>query len=216
MLKIALSFDDNCGQNMKGARILTRNGFTATFYLANVFPKDCSPMTDEEIKELADAGFTIGGHTMNHPPDLKKLLDADLYYEIKQNRNWLCRVTRQKVESFCYPRGRHDERVREAVKRAGFKNARTTIVGRLRNLEQDPYQTPTTVHIFQREEYGGLYWLSYAKQMFLRAVELSKTEDVTYHLWGHFWEIERDGNWSAFEELLKFINKNKPNENLLA
>lgn len=213
MLKILLSFDDNCKQNLRGAEMLKKHGFDATFYICNEPAKGCEAMTSSEIKELAQ-DFTIGGHTVTHPMDMKVLPDDRLDWEVKNNRDWLRGITGQKVQSFCYPRGRHSDRVRAAVRKAGYHNARTTVIGQITNDSNDPYQTPTTVHAFQRPEYQGLHWLVYAKDQFKQALEASKLpgNECFYHLWGHFWELEQNAIWGEFEELLEFINNHKPHD----
>lgn len=217
MLKVALSFDDNCKGNLELADLLVLHDFRATFYLANCPAKGCHPLDVEDIKGLSTLGFEIGGHTVSHPPDLKELNDSELDFEICRNKIWLEGIIDKPINKFCYPRGRHDEHVRAAVKRAGYESARTTVVDQFYNHTGDPFQVPTTVHCFQRTEYNDEYWFTYAKRRFDDALAASKltSDDVVYHLWGHQWEIDKNNEWEQFRALIQYIRNRMEDEGLI-
>jgi peptidoglycan/xylan/chitin deacetylase (PgdA/CDA1 family) len=60
-------------------------------------------MTAAEVRQLADDGFTIGGHTMNHP-ELWLMPDwADVEREIIASCNWVREVTGQQRVPFAIP-----------------------------------------------------------------------------------------------------------------
>ena len=83
-------------------------------------------MTWEDIKELDAEGHKIGSHSISHPPDLKMLFDEQLHYEIQNSKDFIETALGHDITSFCYPRGRADERVKTKVKKAGYENARGT------------------------------------------------------------------------------------------
>jgi peptidoglycan/xylan/chitin deacetylase (PgdA/CDA1 family) len=56
------------------------------------------------VKSLADRGFDMGGHTVNHPI-LKELSPDDAVSEIVGCSQWLETVTGTKPTSFAYPNG---------------------------------------------------------------------------------------------------------------
>jgi peptidoglycan-N-acetylglucosamine deacetylase len=199
------SFDDGYVQDMRVASILNRFGFKATFFIPNK-----TDLLRDEILQLVKDGHTIGGHTVSHPQDLKLLDDESLKYEIEENRAWLQELTGQKVEDFCYPRGRYDERVMQAVRDAGYKTARTTAIGWHFNLP-DNFRKATTVHTYNRREYEGVTWQEYARKMLDKALYAAKSGNGVgyYHLWGHsFLEYDRFDWWDDFENLIEFIHEN--------
>lgn len=82
-----------------------------------------------ELRELAAAGAAIGSHARTHgrlgdsPPEL---LDEELAGSLRDLRRELPSA----VPLIAYPHGSHDERVRAAAIRAGYRAAFTTETGR--------------------------------------------------------------------------------------
>lgn len=210
-MKVEISFDDGQVGDLKAARLLKQYGFVGTFYVPNVQVPKTVRATHKEIKEIIvqECGQVIGGHTVTHPMDMKLIEDdEELSFEIINNKNMIRQLYKQDPKKFCYPRGRHDERVREAVRKLGeYDEARTTRVLQILNDTGDPMQTPTTIHMFQREEYGSEDWFTLAHGWFLKALEASRTNDkVFFSIWGHANEIERQGDWGRLEDFLRFMN----------
>ena len=85
-------------------------------------------MSLAQIKELAEAGFEIGSHTVSHP-HLTTISDEQLQREIVDSKRALEDITGKEVVSFSYPYGDLDERVIDAVMAAGYKNAVSTKLG---------------------------------------------------------------------------------------
>ncbi len=74
------------------------------------------------------AGWELDAHTITHP-DLTHVDDAQLWREVKGSRTQLERAFHVPVDFFCYPSGRYDARVVNAVRRAGYLGATTTNYG---------------------------------------------------------------------------------------
>lgn len=206
-MKIHISFDDANVSDVQAAKLCSKYRFPATFYMPSCQVPKTQLLSLREVKKgMVEHGHELGGHTVTHPMDLKLVPDEQLKYEIENNM-YLCQILmKRRVTKFCYPRGRHDQRVRAAVKAAGYLEARTTQVLQIQNKTGDPYQMPTTIHMYPRDEYNGVEWLELAKTYFEKAVELSKTEpDVFFSLWGHTTELNRFGDWERFEEILKYM-----------
>lgn len=89
-------------------------------------------LSAQDVRALADAGFTIGGHTASHA-DLSAICDADtIVKELAQDKQALERIIGRPVEYFAYPFGAcrnqtHD--LRALVAAAGYKAATTTAPG---------------------------------------------------------------------------------------
>ena len=174
--------------------------FPGIFYLPTT-----TTLTEEEIRQLVSDGFEIGGHTSNHPQDLKMLNDNDLKNEIEDNKSFLEAAIEKRITKFCYPRGRYDDRVIKAVVDAGYTEARTTKVLETA-IVSDSFKTPTTIHAFQRQEYGDVPWPTVARNQFDM---IKNYYQANFHLWGHSWEIEKNNDWYNLEELFKYISENK-------
>jgi peptidoglycan/xylan/chitin deacetylase (PgdA/CDA1 family) len=74
------------------------------------------------------AGWELDAHTITHP-DLTHVDDARLWQEVHGSRVELQGLFHVAVEFFCYPSGRYDTHVIEAVRRAGYLGATTTNYG---------------------------------------------------------------------------------------
>ncbi len=77
-------------------------------------------MDGHQLRQLVDAGWWIGSHTMTHP-DLRKLDDKKLEYELEASRAVLEDVTGTDVISIAYPFGLYDSRVLTFVKATGYE-----------------------------------------------------------------------------------------------
>lgn len=195
---VEISVDDGHVLDAKVASMLNDHGLRGTFYI----PYLSAEISSEQILLIAE-NHDIGGHTMTHPSDLKQLSDDDLRFEVETCRQSLQDFTGQPINSFCYPRGRYDERVIQAVMDAGYTNARTTKIGHTK-LEYPTsaslYERYTTVHLYQRPEYDDIPVGEYAQQKLSEAI--SNGEGGYFHLWMHSWEVERDNHWQLLDNLL--------------
>jgi len=80
---------------------------------------DCPLLSLDEISALkVNKLVEIGSHGVNHR-ELNTLNEEELFIETK----------RQDEFSFAYPRGKFSERVKDAVKKAGFLSACSTLTG---------------------------------------------------------------------------------------
>ena len=75
-----------------------------------------------QLLQLAAEGCEIGAHSMSHP-QLDCLPPQQAEYEIHQSKDVLEQVLGQPVNSFAYPHGYHDRRVRQMVVEAGYSSA---------------------------------------------------------------------------------------------
>lgn len=85
-------------------------------------------MSVAQLVDLHRRGHEIGSHTVSHAL-LTDLDDSALTSEIEGSRDALSGWTGSRVTGFCYPNGDHDERVVDAVERAGYAYACTTRQG---------------------------------------------------------------------------------------
>ena len=149
-LRFNTGWDDGSLDDLKIVELLKKHSLPGIFFLP-----DISEMNRDQVVELAK-DFEIGGHTVFHPEDMKRLDDEELKYEVETNKFHLEHLIGKPVTKFAYPSGRYDKRVMEAVKNAGYERARTTLV--LYGDMRQPYQVDTTIHCYPRREYKGRDW----------------------------------------------------------
>jgi peptidoglycan/xylan/chitin deacetylase (PgdA/CDA1 family) len=190
------SWDDGRIQDIRLCELLVKYEMPATFYIPGN-----TDLTPEQIKDLSKK-FIIGSHTMNHPNDLKLLSNTEQWQEINQGINFIKDIVGYRPERFCYPRGRYNLQTLEIVKKLDIKMARTTLVGNLDPIENH-LRTPTTVHAFNRKEYGKLDWLSYGRKM----LKKWQKQGGIFHFWGHSWEIDKNNDWIRLEKFLKEMHQ---------
>jgi len=195
-MQIITSWDDGTRDDLRIAELLRKYQLQGIFFLPNIGLQ----LTLDEICTLAK-DFEIGGHTVSHPEDMKKLGSKSLSDEVELNKKWLEDIINKKLEWFCYPSGRYNEKTIEAVKKAGYKYARTTLVGNI-DKPDNLYRIKTTVHVkTDRKEYNKKKWLNYAIQMY----KMAESKNGYYHLWGHSLEISEQNLWEDLEKLLRYI-----------
>lgn len=229
MLTVTTSWDDGDVLDLKLARLLDTYNIKGTFYITKEYRKE--RLSDENIKTISRR-HEIGAHTLTHP-DLRKIGREEKIPEIKGSKEWLEDLLGKEVVSFCYPSGFFDTESVTVVKEAGFRGARTTLLGKI-NPPADPFLLPTTLQVYPmpfRKLGAHVYWWGKLLQPFfdrapaLRALGVSlpffrsfealacTTFDIAlkqgevFHLWGHSWEIDKYALWQPLERVLSYISK---------
>lgn len=124
----AVTFDDGYRDLMAHALpVLKELKIPATFFIVAgaLGAKDAwyrgehDIMTWADLEELKKAGMEIGSHTMTHAR-LPELDDDKLRWEVVESK----RLLEEKlgpIRHFAYPQGKRDERVKRAVRDAGYR-----------------------------------------------------------------------------------------------
>jgi peptidoglycan/xylan/chitin deacetylase (PgdA/CDA1 family) len=98
-------------------------------------------LNELEVREMIDScGVEIASHSLTHAR-LTEIDSASAWREIAGSRRRLETLFGTEVITFVYPYGRMDGRVREMVRRAGYKLARAVRPG-TPNLWVEPYRIP--------------------------------------------------------------------------
>jgi peptidoglycan/xylan/chitin deacetylase (PgdA/CDA1 family) len=93
-----------------------------------------------DVARIAQAGFTIGGHTLTHC-NLEEEDMANIPKEIAQDKACLQAWTGQEIACFSYPFGAYKQREKylvEVLKQCGYRGALTTVPG-FNTPTSDPY-----------------------------------------------------------------------------
>ena len=217
---ITTSWDDGHPLDLKLAELLSKYGIPGTFYIPIERVKR-GYMSPDEIGEISRS-FDVGGHTYHHvkllwvPPE-------EAEREIIEGKARLEEIIGRRLSSFCYPYGEYNDRIVSLVKDAGFIGART-----MRSLTRrlnDPFRMGSTVYArdWQLSRY---IWHSVSSQdlrllcfllrgnLFLKGWDRIAMETLDFvvgnggiwHLWGHSWELDDNGDWRRLESVLGKIS----------
>jgi peptidoglycan/xylan/chitin deacetylase (PgdA/CDA1 family) len=179
---VGLSFDDGFEDNYREAfPILKDLGFRCTVFLVTGRIRNTSTppvglrirdgrlryfLEEEQIREMAGCGIEFGSHSVTHR-NLLTLDERELEEELRISREEIAALTGQPVPGFSYPFGMYSARVRDAVLRAGYSYACTTINGwpwtlrdrfALRRIESLASDSPES---FSRKLTAASSWSSY-------------------------------------------------------
>lgn len=222
-LTITTSWDDGHPLDQRVAELLTKYGLTGTFYAPRRWAK---PTMDEpQLRALADAGFELGGHTLDHHV-LTRVPDAVSAAQIRDCRSWLSDVAGRECVMFCPPRGRFTARHIAYIADAGFVGYRTVELWSLESprpsahglcelpttLQSHPHRaTPVLRNLAKRRATTNLRnffrcglgraWVCQLE----RALNYALTHGGNLHLWGHSWEIQEHQQWAPLEEALRLL-----------
>jgi glycosyltransferase involved in cell wall biosynthesis/peptidoglycan/xylan/chitin deacetylase (PgdA/CDA1 family) len=107
------------------------------------------------LKQLAQAGVEIGGHSRTHRP-LTCVPDEELLEEIAGSVEDLEAAGLNRPRLFAYPQGEQDRRVHQATRQAGLQAAFTVIAARTQP-GCDPYQVPR-IEIMREDSGWKFLW----------------------------------------------------------
>ena len=135
--KVAFTFDDAYQDVYLNAfPLLQKFGFTASIFVITGYVGKYNQwdynwgknrekhLSWDQIKEMADAGFNFGSHTVNHP-DLTKIPEQFVEHELKKSKEVLEDKLGQRVDFLSYPFGRFNRYVQKEAERLGYKGAYT-------------------------------------------------------------------------------------------
>ena len=126
---VILTFDDGYADFYTTAYpILAQHNFKAVSYVVPGFLDHAGYMTPGQVLELDRDGIQIASHTWSHR-DLTTLPLDQLKAELQSSRAYLEQLIGHPVLDFCYPAGRFDAAVEQAVAEAGYQTATTTQLG---------------------------------------------------------------------------------------
>ena len=136
-----VTFDDAYRDVLDALPLLEQLGLPATVFVSTGFADEGRPlavpeladdaaaqpgllatMTWDQLREVAERGVEIGGHTVSHP-HLTRLSDAELDRELRESKDRIEGELERPVRLLAYTFGEHDARVQDAVRRAGYAAA---------------------------------------------------------------------------------------------
>ena len=199
-----LSYDDGVNQDKRLIGIFDRYKVKATFNLGYGVlgykpegPFDISKVEKEEVKELY-RNHEVGGHGLYHS-DLSSLGDPYMMYEIMEDKKELEGLIGKPLKMFAYPFGLFNDGVKETLKKAGYKGARTVRSTYGFDLPEDPFELDPTCHHNDER-------LMELAEHFVKGRSL---RPEMFYVWGHGYEFDRDDNWEVIENLVSYMDENR-------
>jgi peptidoglycan/xylan/chitin deacetylase (PgdA/CDA1 family) len=134
----AVTFDDGFADNYDAVHSLLGRGLSSTVYVTTGELGAADRLTPSRVAELAHvSAVEIGAHAVRHRY-LDELDDLEIAHEVKVSKAELEGLTQVAVNSFAYPHGAYDRRVREAVIAAGYRSA-AAVKNALAHAADDPF-----------------------------------------------------------------------------
>ncbi|WP_221435509.1 polysaccharide deacetylase family protein [Algisphaera agarilytica] len=226
---ITTSWDDGHLEDLRLADLLETYRIPATFYIPRVDRLLGKPvLSADQLRQLADRGFEVGAHTMNHTV-VTTVPDDVARSEIADSRKYIADATGRDCPMFCLPQGRFKPQHVEMIREAGYTSYRTvemwsTAPPRPRGnapftempttLQAQP-QSPSSIArnlLKRRALSNGLLYLKLGRaagQDWARQARALLQHVLThggvFHLWGHSWELEEFDQWDTLESVLAQI-----------
>lgn len=221
-LTITTSWDDGHPLDQRVAELLTKHGLAGTFYTPRRWERPT--MDDRRLRDLAEAGFELGGHTIDHVV-LTQTPDAEAAAQIRDCRAWLSDATGTDCVMFCPPQGRFTARHVASIADAGFTAYRTVELwstGKPRPAKHGLMELPTTlqahphrpapvirnllkrcavVNLSHFLRHGRGAWVGQLERILNQAAH----HGGVIHLWGHAWEVEEHHQWEPLEDALRLL-----------
>jgi len=117
---VIITFDDGHLDNYTTAfPIMQKYGFIGVLYIVGNYMGADGYMNPAQIREMADAGWEVGSHSMNHF-DLQTLDEESQYNEIVASREKLESEIGVPVRTFAYPFGLMNDSAGSLVHEAGY------------------------------------------------------------------------------------------------
>ncbi len=137
--RIVITFDDGCETDVTvAAPMLHKANFGATFYITLGYLGRPGYLVARQVRELSDAGFEIGCHSMTHPY-LSDLPDCELNREIAEAKTKLEEITGRPVHHFSCPGGRWSPKVSAVAQQAGYRSITTSRIA-VNRPDSDPFR----------------------------------------------------------------------------
>jgi peptidoglycan/xylan/chitin deacetylase (PgdA/CDA1 family) len=124
---VVITFDDGLiSQFTKAFPVLVRHGFTATFFVVTKsVGQGPALMSWDQLRELRDAGMTIGSHTRTHPFLTQVVGERHMVSELSGSSDDIERELGTAPQYLAYPYGDLSARVMGLVQAAGYRSARS-------------------------------------------------------------------------------------------
>jgi peptidoglycan/xylan/chitin deacetylase (PgdA/CDA1 family) len=136
---VAITFDDGFRDTVGAIETLRMHGLCSTLYITSGRVGDGGAITAEQVGALAGSqeSVELGAHTVTHPR-LDELCARAAEREIRDSKDAVEQLAGRRVNTFAYPHGAFDHRVRGLVIDAGYTSA-GAVKNALSHERDDPF-----------------------------------------------------------------------------
>jgi peptidoglycan/xylan/chitin deacetylase (PgdA/CDA1 family) len=136
---VCITFDDGYDDTLAAIELLRERRLCATVYITTGQIGERSMIGVGELRALADCGPSVelGAHSVTHP-HLDEIDTPAIDSEVSHSKEQLEQIVGRSVDTFAYPYGSHDRRVREAVIAGGYSSA-AAVKNALSHPDDDPW-----------------------------------------------------------------------------
>jgi peptidoglycan/xylan/chitin deacetylase (PgdA/CDA1 family) len=167
---LCITFDDGYKNNFEFATpILIEKNIPFTIFIITDYIKNSKNryLNKSMLKELSSNSIvTIGSHSRNHY-DLTKLSEKNLEEELEYSKSYLEDLIGKEIYAMSYPYGKYNDRVKDKVKKTGYKLAFTSDFNKnfkeqnKINLSRNEIWNTDTIKVFNEKLNGDWDWLKY-------------------------------------------------------
>ena len=220
---LTTSWDDGHPLDFRIAELLAKYNLTGTFYIPRSAPT--ATMSGSHVRDLSSS-FEIGAHTLDHV-FLTDVEIARADEQIAGSKKWIEETIARECPMFCPPAGRFNRQHVRLMRLAGFTGMRTVEFMSLDHpRETDGMMVmPTTLQA--RPHNPGSYFRNFAKRLAMRnfwlymlharsggwadcvrsLLRATLASGGVFHLWGHSWEIQEQGQWDRLEYVFRLMSE---------
>jgi peptidoglycan/xylan/chitin deacetylase (PgdA/CDA1 family) len=120
---VCLTFDDGKKSHLElVAPVLAEEGIRGTFFIITDWLGRPNFLGRGDLRKLSELGMEIGSHSLSHP-FMTALSEAEMRQEASGSKRLLEELSGAPIESYSYPYGDVNDRVREIVAAAGYSVA---------------------------------------------------------------------------------------------
>ena len=136
---VAITFDDAYENTLDAAELLLARSLRASVYVTTGQIDTESMLRRDQLEKLAarPSEIELGAHTVTHP-HLDELSLAEIEREVSDSKQRLEQLAGRMIDTFAYPYGAYDRRVRAAVIAAGYRSA-AAVKNALSHRGDDPW-----------------------------------------------------------------------------
>ena len=126
---MCITFDDGCATDLLiAAQLLLERHLNATFYVTVNHLGKRGYLTPAQLIELADLGFEIGSHSLNHC-HLNDLKLSEVEVELGESQKQLEDIIGCRVVHFSCPGGRTSAVIKQVARDTGYESVATSKIG---------------------------------------------------------------------------------------
>lgn len=223
-MKLSLSFDDGCKEDLILAEKLSKLDIQATFFIPKNNIEGRKTLNKYDIKEIDNMGHQVESHSLDHIYLTKLDLDK-AFNQIVGGKKYLEDILGKEVNGFCFPGGKYNRGLIKLLKKTNIRYARTVHnlhfikSGFLVNPSMQFFpHTPKSIFINYIKKLPISSTQIFLKTFLIKDIEQRAKETFSiakrsqkrnfFHLWCHSWELV---DYQLLNKYMFFIESLKEN-----